>query len=84
MKKIQMLTQDNCPKCVSLKQFLELGLKNKYADHIELVKREENPELFMALVKKHDIMSTPALVAGDNVLYDTSVSKVPSFIEANI
>lgn len=84
MKKVKMLTQDNCPKCVALKSFLEMGLRNKYADNIEVVKREEKNEEFMDLVKKHDIMATPALVIGDDVLLDTSPSKVSEFLEKHV
>ncbi|QIK69701.1 glutaredoxin [Erysipelothrix sp. HDW6C] len=84
MSKVKMLTQDNCPKCVALKSFLEMGLRNKYAEDIEIVKREDNPKAFMELVEKHDLMATPVLIAGDDVLLDTTPSKVSVFLERNI
>ncbi|QIK57138.1 glutaredoxin [Erysipelothrix sp. HDW6A] len=84
MTKIKMLTQDNCPKCIALKSFLELGLRNKYQDDIEVVKREEQADAFMDLVQKHKIMATPVLIAGDAVLADTSPSKVAEFLKEHI
>lgn len=84
MKKIQMLTQDNCPKCVALKSFLELGCRNKYADDIEVVKREDDEAAFKKIVLEHGIMSTPVLIADGEVLTDTNPSKVTAFIEKHI
>ncbi|WP_166082919.1 thioredoxin family protein [Erysipelothrix anatis] len=84
MSKIKMLTQDNCAKCVTLKQFLELGLRNKYAADIEIVKKENNPEAFMKLALDNDIMATPALIADGDVLLDVAPSKVTAFLEKHI
>ena len=84
MKKIQILTQDHCPKCSVLEQFLSVGLKNKYKENIEYVKREDNETLFMKLVRKHGIQSTPALVCGEELLVNTEPSKVIEFIEKNL
>ena len=78
------MTQDHCPKCVVLEQFLSVGLKNKYIENIEYVKREDNESLFMKLVRKHGIQSTPALVCGDELLVNTEPSKVIEFIENNL
>lgn len=84
MSKIIMLTQDNCPKCVALKGFLEMGLRNKYENEIEIVKREEQPKRFMDLALNHGIMATPALIANEDVLLDTSPSKVGPFLEKHV
>lgn len=84
MSKVIMLTQNNCPKCVALKSFLELGLRNKYENHIEVIRREDNPSLFMDYVSKYDIMSTPALISGEDVLVDTQPSKVSTFLELQV
>ncbi|CAH2761379.1 glutaredoxin [Erysipelothrix amsterdamensis] len=81
MTKIMMLTQDNCPKCMALKNFLELGLRNKYAEHIEVVKREDDPERFKSIALEHGVMATPVLIAGGEVLVDTNPSKVNAFFE---
>ena len=79
-----MLTQDNCAKCVALKSFLELGLKNKYNDAIEIVKKEDNPKYFMDVALANDIMATPALIASEDVLRDTSPSKVVPFLTKHV
>lgn len=80
MKKIQMLTQDNCPKCIILDQFLENGLNDEYKDQIEVIHRSNDEKLFMSLARKHGIMATPALICGDEVLVDTSEAKVKDFL----
>lgn len=79
-----MLTKNNCPKCVGLKNYLEFGLRNKYQDNIEILKLEDNEELFMEYAKKFDILATPALIANDSVLTDSSPLKVNEFLEKNI
>lgn len=77
-----MLTQDNCAQCVALKNYLDMGLRGKYADQIEVVKREDNPDAFMELVQQHSIMSTPALIAeGGDVLRNCAVSNVKPFLD---
>ncbi|MDE8256258.1 glutaredoxin family protein [Erysipelothrix rhusiopathiae] len=81
MTKIMMLTQDNCPKCMALKNYLELGLRNKYAEHIEVVKREDDPERFKSIALEYGIMATPVLIGGGEVLVDTNPSKVNAFFE---
>lgn len=82
--KVQMLTQDNCAKCVALKQFLELGLNNKYKDDIEIIKKEDNPDAFYEIVNKFNISTSPALIFNEEVLYDCSPSNVMNFLEKNI
>lgn len=81
MSKVQLLTQNRCPKCDQLKSFLEMGLRNKYANDIVEVKREEDQEGFMDLVSKHGLMQTPVLVFGDKVLTDVTPSKVTDFLK---
>ena len=80
MSKVQLLSQNRCPKCVALKSYLEKGLRNKYSDSIVEVKREDDTETFMDLVEKHRIAATPALIYEDRVLLDTTPSKVSDFL----
>lgn len=82
--KIKMLTQNNCPKCIALEQFLEKGLKNKYKDDIQIIHRSVDEDLFMQEVEEHGIMSTPVLIAGSDVLRDTAPSKVSEFLKKNL
>ncbi len=81
MDKVILLSKDNCPKCVSLKKFLDLALKNKYENIIEIVHREENLTKFNELVSKYNIMATPVLIFNDEVLFDTVPLKVTEFLE---
>lgn len=81
---VKMLTQDNCPKCMALEQFLEKGLRNKYKNDIQIIHRSENEDLFMQEVQEHGIMATPALIANGDVLVDTTPSKVSEFLKENI
>ncbi|MEG0327137.1 MAG: glutaredoxin [Erysipelothrix sp.] len=84
MSKVIMLTQDKCPKCTALKSYLEMGLRNKYQEDIEVIHRQEDPERFMELVHKHSIMATPVLISENEVLVDTAPSKVSVFLEKNV
>lgn len=81
MKKVKLLTQDNCPKCVQVKQFLELGLRNQYKDNIEIIKKEEQESAFFDLVRKFHLMSTPVLIFEDDVLVDLTPTKVSQFLK---
>ncbi len=82
MSKIKLLTQDNCPKCVQLQQFLEYGLRNQYVDNIEVIKKEEKKKEFFQLVKEHGLMSTPVLIYEDQVLVNMKPSSVSEFLKA--
>lgn len=84
MKKIKILTQNNCSKCIALKSYLEMGLRNRYAEDIEYVKREDDPEGFMEYVQQFDIMATPAIICDNAVLKDTAPSKVNTFLSENL
>ncbi|URQ77634.1 glutaredoxin [Erysipelothrix rhusiopathiae] len=66
---------------MALKNYLELGLRNKYAEHIEVVKREDDPERFKSIALEYGIMATPVLIGGGEVLVDTNPSKVNAFFE---
>lgn len=84
MDKVIFLSKQNCPKCVSLKKYFELALKNKYAENIEVITLEENQEIFMEYVFKFQLASMPALIYKDDILTDTSPLKVTEFIEKHI
>lgn len=81
---IYLLTQDKCPNCEMLKAYLQKGLRGAYDAEIQIVHRQTDPELFMNLVQKHKIMSTPAMVAGDDVLHSAGMSNVKAFLDAHI
>ncbi|MDO5733490.1 MAG: hypothetical protein Q4P72_06930 [Eubacteriales bacterium] len=78
---IYLLTQDHCPKCEQLEKFLEKGLRGKYDDRIERVHRQTNEEQFNQLVAEHQITATPALINGDRVLRNPSISNLVSFLD---
>lgn len=80
--KVQILTQQNCPKCVSLKAYLDKGLGGRYNDQIDWVKREERPDEFIKLAQEHAVMSTPALVYGEEVIRDPNPGNVQEFFKA--
>lgn len=78
---IYLLTQDNCPKCNVIKQFIDKGLSDVEKAKIQIVHRQSDEKLFMELVTKHNIMSTPVLVGDDGcVLVDASISNVRDFV----
>ena len=84
MKKIIMLTQDNCGKCIVLDEYLKNGLNDQYKDIIKVVHMGQDPKLFMSLARTHGVMATPALIAGDHALLDPNPSNTQDFIEENL
>lgn len=86
---IYFLTQDRCPKCETIKMFLEKGLQNKYADKIEKVHRQEKESLFIELAQKAGIMQTPAFIylgqEGEmEVLVSPDLTNLESFLQKHI
>lgn len=82
---IKLLTQDNCAQCTALKNYLDLGLRKAYDEHIEIVHRQTHPSEFEALVEAHQIMSTPALIAEDgDILRNCSIAAVKPFLDKHI
>ena len=82
--KIQMLTQNDCPKCDNLKRFLDMGLGGKYKEDIEIVHKQETPERYDEVKAPFTIMSTPVLILGDEILYDCSPPKAEEFLRTNL
>lgn len=83
-KKIIMLTQNNCPKCVVLDTYFKEGLKGRFDDAITVVHRDQQSKEFMRLVRSHGIMATPALISGDDVLHHPSKDNVVEFLEKHV
>lgn len=81
MEKIKFLTQQRCPKCEQLRSFLELGLRNKYQDDIVEIKREVQRQEFAQLVHNHHLTQTPVLIYKDQVLTETTPTKVSAFLK---
>ena len=79
--KVQILTQDNCTKCNSLKTFLDRGLGGRYNDKIEWVKREDNPEMFMTLAENHNVMATPTVIYGDQIMRNPNPNTINDFLK---
>lgn len=77
---IKILSQNVCPKCDQLFQYLKFGLQDKYADKIEIIKKEEQTTEFNAYVSKFQIMATPAIIVGDHVLKDCTPLNVAKFL----
>lgn len=81
MNKIIMLTQNNCPKCVVLEEYLKNGLDNKYEEYIERISKEKRSKDFMALARRNGIMATPALIIGESVLINPNSENVLGFLK---
>jgi hypothetical protein len=79
-----MLTRANCPQCQSLKMFLKMALRDKYAPDITQVNQEEDAELYVELVSKFQILSLPALISGDDVLRKCEPTPTIAFLEKYI
>lgn len=83
-KKIIMLSQAQCPKCVVLDHYLSHGLNNKYEAQIEVVTRENDPKRFMALARQKGILATPALIAETEVLLNPDATNTLAFLEKHV
>lgn len=81
MKRIILLTQDSCPKCVVLEHYLVHGLNNRYETSIDIIKRESNPKMFMNYARRLGIMATPALIVDGDVLTNPDSSNTLAFLE---
>ena len=82
--KVQLLTQNTCPKCDNLKMFLKMGLGDKYKEDIEVVHLQESPERFEELKEAFQVQSTPVLIYGDEKLFDCVPPKAEAFLRMNL
>lgn len=83
---VKILTQDNCKNCEMLKMFLKNGLGGSLDHKVEFVHKNEKPEEYAELVKTHNIMSTPFLVADNGETLPMAVfdpMKAEQFISKN-
>lgn len=80
MNKAFILTKDNCPQCMQLKMFLKMALKDAYLDQLEEVHQVNQQALFNALVAKHAIQSTPAMIYQDDVMRGFAPQAVVNFL----
>lgn len=78
---ITILSQEVCPRCVQLYQYLKFAKQDKYKDQIKIIKKEDAPAEFQELAAKFQIMATPAMIVGENVLKDCTPSNVDTFLK---
>lgn len=78
-----LLTQDACPKCEVFKRMLAGPLK-AFADQIEIVHRQSDPEAFMAYALARDLRAAPALIKKEGAaLADlSSLHVVKTFLQS--
>lgn len=77
---IIILSQEVCPRCTQLYQYLKFAQQDKYKDQIKIVKKEDSPEEFKQLTKQFHIMATPVMIIGEHVLKDCSPLNVGEFL----
>jgi thioredoxin-related protein len=82
--KVQLLTQNPCPKCDNLKMFLKMGLGDKYKEDIEIVHLQESPARFEKLKEDFKVQSTPVLIFEDKALFDCTPAKSEEFLRVNL
>ncbi len=81
---IYLLTQNDCPQCESIKQFLKHGLAGKYDGAIEIVNRQEDEDRFMSMVSEHSVRTTPCLIAGEDLLRQPTIGNIEEFIKSHL
>lgn len=69
---IIILTKNDCPMCNKLKLYMEHALTNEQLSNIQIVKQEENEDLFKQLVLKHIILTVPTAILNDNVYHSVT------------
>lgn len=80
MNQAIILTKDQCPNCQNLKMFLKMALRDQYKDHLREVHQTNQAEEFAALVKKHNIMSTPAIIYQEEVIRGFEPQPIVNFL----
>jgi glutaredoxin len=75
-----ILTKDQCVNCQNLKLFLKMALKDRYQDNLQEVHQTLHADAFQALVKKHQIQSTPAIIMHDEVIRSFEPQAVVNFL----
>jgi glutaredoxin-like protein NrdH len=80
MNQAIILTKDQCPNCQNLKMFLKMALRDQYKDHLREVHQTLHAEEFAALVKQHNIMATPALIYGSELVRGFEPQPVVNFL----
>jgi glutaredoxin-like protein NrdH len=75
-----ILTKDQCINCQNLKMFLKMALQDRYQDNLREVHQTLHAEEFQALVKKHQIQSTPAIIMQDEVIRHFEPQPVVNFL----
>lgn len=63
--------------------YITHALGEAYLKNIEWVHEQENPERFTALAEKHQVMTTPVIINGEDVLHQTTPLKVQEFLKDN-
>lgn len=83
MKKVILLSKENCQGCNSLKLFLMAALRNEYDDHIEGIKLEDNGEEYSKWVERVETTQMPTLILlEDNEVKDVVRGFNPPLIKA--
>lgn len=84
MSQVYLLSKPDCPNCQKLKMFLKFALNDKYKEDIEIVDKVANPDTFVEMVKKYNVLSLPVLICEDDVLIKVEPSQTTQFLEKYI
>jgi glutaredoxin-like protein NrdH len=80
MEQAVLLTKNDCPYCEQLKKFLHFALQDRYAPHLIIVHKEEQPNVFEDYVKQYQIKETPTLLFNDDKLVGFAPQSVVDFL----
>lgn len=82
--RVIMLTKPNCPQCQSLKMFLKLALRDKYAPEIDIIDQQAQSDRFQTLARQHAVQSLPVLIKDDDILRACGPNETIRFLETHL
>ncbi|MDD2213642.1 MAG: hypothetical protein PHR21_03765 [Oscillospiraceae bacterium] len=79
---IIILSQEGCPRCAALRQYLSLGPRQALARQaVVWVEREADPAAFTRLAQSRGIQSTPAVIWGSQLLRQPTLSQLNQLLD---
>lgn len=76
-----LLTKEDCPRCKQIKLFIDNALNKEQKNKIQIIKKEDNEELFLEYVKKYQILSLPVIINNDDVIINITNSTILNLVK---
>jgi glutaredoxin-like protein NrdH len=80
MDQAVLLTKNDCPYCDQLKKFLHFALQDRYAPHLIVIHKEDQPKIFEDYVNQYQVRETPTLLFNADKLVGFAPQAVVDFL----